>query len=49
MTVDDRQVVTVTQKWVTVRDAYGIEVVEGIDPFLAQTVLRAVDRWVERD
>ncbi len=44
-----RPVVQITQKWVTVRDAYTLDVAEGVDPGLALAVLWAVDRWVERD
>jgi uncharacterized protein YxjI len=41
--------VQITQKWVTVRDAYTLDVADGVDPGLALAVLWAVDRWVERD
>ncbi len=44
-----RHVVQITQKWVTVRDAYTLDVAEGIDVGLALAILWAVDRWVERD
>lgn len=44
-----RPVVQITQKWVTVRDAYTLDVADGIDPGLALAVLWAVDRWVEKD
>ncbi|HYN30887.1 MAG TPA: LURP-one-related family protein [Dermatophilaceae bacterium] len=42
-------IVQITQKWVTVRDAYTLDVADGVDPGLALAVLWAVDRWVERD
>ncbi len=42
-------IVRITQKWVTVRDSYTIDVADGVDPGLALAVLWAVDRWVERD
>jgi uncharacterized protein YxjI len=42
-------VVQITQKWVTVRDAYTLDVADGVDAGLALAVLWAVDRWVERD
>lgn len=42
-------IVTITQKWVTLRDTYTIDVADGTDPGLALAVLWAVDRWVERD
>ena len=44
-----RPVVEITQKWVTIRDTYTLDVAEGTDPGLALAVLWAVDRWVERD
>jgi uncharacterized protein YxjI len=49
VTVAGRPVVEITQKWVTIRDAYTLDVAEGTDPGLALAVLWAVDRWVERD
>ncbi len=39
----------ITQKWLTVRDKYTIDVAEGTDPGLAFALVWAVDRWVERD
>ncbi len=44
-----RPIVQITQKWVTIRDAYVLDVAEDVDPGLALAVLWAVDRWVERD
>lgn len=44
-----RAVVQITQKWVTIRDTYTLDVADGVDPGLALAVLWAVDRWVERD
>jgi uncharacterized protein YxjI len=44
-----RPIVQITQKWVTIRDTYTMDVADGIDPGLALAVLWAVDRWVERD
>ena len=49
VTVAGQPAVQITQKWVTVRDTYTLDVREGIDPGLALAVLWAVDRWVERD
>jgi hypothetical protein len=34
---------------VTIRDAYTLDVIDGIDPALAAAVVWAIDRWVERD
>lgn len=42
-------IVQITQKWVTVRDSYTMDVADGVDPALALALLWAVDRWVERD
>jgi uncharacterized protein YxjI len=44
-----RPVAQITQKWLTIRDAYVLDVADGTDPGLALAVLWAVDRWVERD
>ncbi|MFC8596888.1 LURP-one-related/scramblase family protein [Isoptericola sp. NPDC057191] len=41
-------VAVITQKWVTVRDTYTLDVADGVVPGLALAVLWAVDRWVER-
>jgi uncharacterized protein YxjI len=46
---DGMPIVQITQKWVTIRDAYVLDVADGIDPGLALAMLWAVDRWVERD
>lgn len=48
VTVDGRPAVDITQKWVTVRDTYTVDVADGTDPGLALAVLWAVDRWVEQ-
>jgi uncharacterized protein YxjI len=44
-----RDVVRISQKWVTVRDKYTVDVADGADPGLAFAIVWAVDRWVERD
>ena len=49
MTAGGRPVAQITQKWVTIRDTYTLDVAEGVDTGLALAVLWAVDRWVERD
>ncbi|WP_380169402.1 LURP-one-related/scramblase family protein [Jannaschia sp. R86511] len=49
ISVDGRPVAAITQKWVTIRDTYTLDVADGTDPGLALAVLWAVDRWVERD
>lgn len=49
ITVDGRPAVAITQKWVTIRDTYTLDVADGTDPALALAVLWSVDRWVERD
>lgn len=42
-------VAAITQKWVTVRDSYTLDVVDGVDPGLVLAVVWAIDRWVEKD
>ena len=49
VTAAGRPIVQITQKWVTIRDTYTLDVADGVDPGLALAVLWAVDRWVERD
>jgi uncharacterized protein YxjI len=46
---DGKPVVEITQKWVTIRDTYTVDVADGADPGFALAVMWAVDRWVERD
>ncbi|WP_062386647.1 LURP-one-related/scramblase family protein [Demequina iriomotensis] len=41
--------VQITQKWITIRDKYTIDVRDGVDPELAFAIVWAIDRWVERD
>jgi uncharacterized protein YxjI len=42
-------IVRISQKWLTVRDKYTLDVADGVDPALALAIVWAVDRWVERD
>ena len=49
ITSSGKPIVNITQKWVTVRDTYTLDVAEGVDPGLPLAVVWAVDRWVERD
>ncbi|BDZ41884.1 hypothetical protein GCM10025865_11830 [Paraoerskovia sediminicola] len=44
-----RRIVEITQKWVTVRDKYTVDVAPGTNPGFALALMWAVDRWVERD
>jgi uncharacterized protein YxjI len=48
MTGAGRPIVQISQKWVTVRDTYTLDVADGVDPGMALAVLWSVDRWVER-
>jgi len=48
VTAGGRPVVKITQKWMTIRDTYTLDVAEGVDTGLALAVLWAVDRWVEQ-
>lgn len=45
----EEHVLQITQKWVTIRDSYTLDVREGVDPALALAIVWAVDRWVEKD
>jgi uncharacterized protein YxjI len=49
VTADGEPVVAITQKWVTIRDAYTVDVAQGTEPAFALAVVWAIDRWVERD
>ena len=49
ISADGSPVVAISQKWVTIRDSYPLDVVDGVDPGLALAVVWAIDRWVERD
>lgn len=42
-------VLQITQKWLTVRDRYTLDVAEGFDPAIALAIAWSIDRWVERD
>jgi uncharacterized protein YxjI len=44
-----RPIVQISQKWMTIKDTYTLDVADGIDPGLALAVLWSVDRWVEQD
>ena len=46
---DGAPVAHITQKWMTIRDRYTLDVADGVDPALALAIVWAVDRWVERD
>lgn len=49
VTSGGRDVVRISQKWLTLRDAYTIDVADGVEVGLALAVVWAIDRWVERD
>ncbi|HET6967743.1 MAG TPA: LURP-one-related family protein [Ornithinibacter sp.] len=49
VTSGGRDVVRISQKWLTVRDKYTIDVADGVEVGLALAVVWAIDRWVERD
>ncbi len=49
VTSGGRPIIEISQKWVTVRDAYTLDVIDGIDPAFALAVVWAIDRWGERD
>lgn len=39
----------ITQKWLTVRDRYTLDIAADVAPGLAFALVWAIDRWVERD
>ena len=49
VTSGGRDVVRISQKWLTVRDKYTIDIADGVEVGLALAVVWAIDRWVERD
>ena len=49
MTSGGRDVVRISQKWLTVRDKYTVDIADGVELGLALGVVWAIDRWVERD
>jgi uncharacterized protein YxjI len=49
VTSEGAPIIQISQKWVTIRDRYTIDVAPGIEPGLALALMWAVDRWVERD
>ena len=48
VTSEGRPVLDITQNWVTVRDTFTLDVVDGVDPVLALAVLWGVDRFAEQ-
>jgi len=46
---DAGPVADVSQKWITIRDAFTVDVVNGFDVCLVLALVWSVDRWVERD
>jgi uncharacterized protein YxjI len=44
-----RPVVQISQKWVTIRDTYTLDVAEGVELPLALAIVWASDRWTDRD
>lgn len=48
VTSEGRPVLDITQKWVTVRDTFTLDVADGVDPILALAVLWGVDRFAEQ-
>ncbi|MGM0385097.1 MAG: LURP-one-related/scramblase family protein [Actinomycetota bacterium] len=48
VTAGDQPVLTITQKWLTVRDQFVIDIAPGVDPALALAIMWSVDRFVEQ-
>jgi uncharacterized protein YxjI len=46
---DAGPVAEVSQKWISVRDAFTVDVVNGLDVCLVLALVWSVDRWVEHD
>jgi uncharacterized protein YxjI len=44
-----KPIIQITQKWVTIKDTYTVDVADGVDPGMALAVMWSIDRWVERD
>ncbi|WP_062204238.1 LURP-one-related/scramblase family protein [Demequina salsinemoris] len=42
-------VVQITQKWLSVRDTYTLDVADGFDVPIALALTWSIDRWIERD
>jgi uncharacterized protein YxjI len=49
ITANGKPVVQISQKWVTIRDTYTLDVAEGVELPLALAIVWAIDRWTERD
>lgn len=47
VTADGSPIIVISQKWVTIRDSYTLDVAEGISTALALGLLWTVDHWVE--
>lgn len=48
VTAGDQPVITITQKWMTVRDQFVIDIGPGVDPGIALAIMWSVDRFVEQ-
>jgi len=48
VTAGDQPVLTITQKWMTVRDQFVIDIGPGVDPGIALAIMWSVDRFVEQ-
>ncbi len=48
VTAAGQPVLTITQKWLTVRDQFVIDIAPGVEPALALAIMWSVDRFVEQ-
>lgn len=48
VTSEGRPVIEISQKWLTVKDTFTLDVVDGVDPAIAFAVLWGVDRFAEQ-
>lgn len=48
VTAGGQPILTITQKWLTVRDQFVIDIGPGVDPGIALAIMWSVDRFVEQ-
>lgn len=48
VTAGDQPVLSITQKWLTVRDQFVLDVAPGVEPGIAMAIMWSVDRFAEQ-
>lgn len=48
VTAGDQPVLTITQKWMSIRDTFALDVAPGVDPGIAMAIMWSVDRFAEQ-